>query len=559
MVLTRVLAIVLAVGCVAVCTGGTSAQVLHERFDAWPMETSINGTVVLAASLNDLSILKEAIRTPAEQSVVRIYASGEESTHGQIVALQQVFEPLSITLSIDRKNNAHKAALSTLTKDCDVLCWLSSSVTSDAEQRDVAECSELLNAFVRNKGVLILIGPVATLAGKLNATGSGQPIRGLDLIQDAVIVSDYVGSESQQVQLTSVLRDQPRTVGVGLSAESVLVLNARRIRMAGSGTATFLLPNGAHHAGKQQVLARPTSRRQSPAEYIVDWTQWRRESIERTLDVFPPTERQTPYVENGTLVIVGGGGMPDGLMDRIVELAGGPESARMVYVPCEEQAHISPNQSTISAWKRGGVKNATFIHTKDRNLANTDEAFLAPLKDATGLWFGGGRQWNFADSYYGTQAHQLMKDVLSRGGVIGGSSAGASIQAEYLARATPIENFDIMASGYERGGLGFLRGVAIDQHFSQRGRQKDMTQLVNRYPQLLGIGLDEATAIIVQKSKAEVIGRGKVYFYDRDQPVSAGGPDYVALPAGSAYDLAARSVLIDSTPTAPEETPNANE
>jgi cyanophycinase len=197
-----------------------------------------------------------------------------------------------------------------------------------------------------------------------------------------------------------------------------------------------------------------------------------------------------------------------------------------------------------------GVMHATFIHTKDRRAANTDEAILAPLREATGLWFGGGRQWNLADSYYGTEAQRLMKQVLDRGGVIGGSSAGASIQARFLARATPIGNTRIMAPGYERGGLGFLSGVAIDQHFSQRGRQADMTGLMEHYPQLLGIGLDEATAIVVQKSIAEVVGEGKVHFYDRRLPVEVDGPDFIALSEGSTYDLARRKVLQRSeTPT----------
>ena len=139
-----------------------------------------------------------------------------------------------------------------------------------------------------------------------------------------------------------------------------------------------------------------------------------------------------------------------------------------------------------------------------------------------------------------------MKQVLQRGGVIGGSSAGASIQARYMCRANPVANFDIMAPGYERG-LGFIGGVAIDQHFSQRRRQKDMTQLVNRYPQMLGIGIDEGTAIIVQKSVAEVVGKDKVHFYDRNLPVYPDQPDYVALPAASTYDLAERKVLKDTT------------
>jgi hypothetical protein len=100
-----------------------------------------------------------------------------------------------------------------------------------------------------------------------------------------------------------------------------------------------------------------------------------------------------------------------------------------------------------------------------------------------------------------------------------------------------------------------LSGVAIDQHFSQRGRQKDMTELMTRHPQLLGIGLDEATAIVVQKSAAEVVGEGKVFFYDRRQPVLPELPDYVAVAAGGRFDLVARKVIdAAATPNADETT-----
>ena len=235
-------------------------------------------------------------------------------------------------------------------------------------------------------------------------------------------------------------------------------------------------------------------------------------------------------------------------LSTLREPAGGNEKAKLVYVPCSESTSVGDEQRVVQYWERLGVKEATFIHTKDRNKANSDAAILDPLRDATGVWFGGGRQWNFSDSYYGTEAHRLMKEVLKRGGAIGGSSAGASIQARYLCRATPIENFLPMAPGYERGGLGFISGVAIDQHFSQRNRFKDMTSLVNRYPQLLGIGIDEATAIVVSKSKASIVGRGKVHFYDREKPVYPDQLDHIALEAGATYDLDARAVL-DDPPT----------
>jgi cyanophycinase len=365
------------------------------------------------------------------------------------------------------------------------------------------------------------------------------------LIPDCVIETDFDNSARDRGRLLSILASFPRTVGIGVEKNTALMLSGRKLRVLGEGKATFLLMANERQPLRIQSITTSRSRRSSPSN-LVDLTEWRRDAIDRTLAPFPPAEPKTPFVENGTLVIVGGGGLPEGLMSQFVELAGGVEKAKLVYVPCSERDQLTGRQRTVETWKGMGVKHATFIHTKDRNKANSDEEFLAPLKDATGIWFGGGRQWNFADSYYGTKAHELMKAAVRKGGVVGGSSAGASIQARYLARATPIGNFRIMAPGYERGGLGFISGVAIDQHFSQRGRQKDMTQLVNRYPQLLGIGIDETTAIIVKESVAEVVGRGQVHFYDRNQPVYPNRPDYIALPAGSTYDLAARKVLKDT-------------
>ncbi|HUE74014.1 MAG TPA: Type 1 glutamine amidotransferase-like domain-containing protein, partial [Pirellulaceae bacterium] len=132
--------------------------------------------------------------------------------------------------------------------------------------------------------------------------------------------------------------------------------------------------------------------------------------------------------------------------------------------------------------------------------------------------------------------------VLARGGVIGGSSAGASIQAQYMVRGSPLGNEEMMAEGYERG-LGFLPGAAVDQHFSQRKRFLDLTSVVRRHPALLGIGIDEATALVVRGQKGEVIGRGNVHFYDH-----RGGPpteerDYQSVAAGGTYDLVERRVV----------------
>jgi len=111
-----------------------------------------------------------------------------------------------------------------------------------------------------------------------------------------------------------------------------------------------------------------------------------------------------------------------------------------------------------------------------------------------------------------------------------------------MPRGDPLGNLNIIAEGYEQG-LGLLTGVAIDQHFAQRNRFADMTSLVAVYPQLLGIGLDEGTAIVVAGSVAEVVGGSQVHFYDAARPVAEGESDHASLSARQKYDLRARATL----------------
>jgi cyanophycinase len=164
----------------------------------------------------------------------------------------------------------------------------------------------------------------------------------------------------------------------------------------------------------------------------------------------------------------------------------------------------------------------------------------AMLREATGVWFGGGRQWRFVDAYEGTGVVELFRDVLRRGGVIGGSSAGATIQGEYLVRGNPLGNTDMMAEGYERG-FAFLPGVAIDQHFAQRDRFGDLAAVVERFPQVLGIGIDEGTALVVRGSIGEVTGQGSVHVFDRNRPHAPGGGDFETIGPGGRFDLARRA------------------
>ena len=120
--------------------------------------------------------------------------------------------------------------------------------------------------------------------------------------------------------------------------------------------------------------------------------------------------------------------------------------------------------------------------------------------------------------------------------MIGGSSAGAAVQAEYMVRGSPLGNREIMAEGYERG-LNFLPGCAIDIHVAERGRLKDLVSLVQTFPQMLGIGIDEDTAVEVQGSVMTVIGKRKVNIVDSRTP------EPLPMKSGDQYHLVTRQLL----------------
>lgn len=253
-----------------------------------------------------------------------------------------------------------------------------------------------------------------------------------------------------------------------------------------------------------------------------------------------PSSSSTPQAIEpvaGHLVIAGGGVLGPEITQRFIQLAGGPD-ARIVVIPTAgEDSVYSDKWNGLAPWRAAGARNMLVRHTRDRGVAESD-SFVAAIREAGGVWFPGGRHWRLVDSYSDTRTERALHALLRRGGVIGGSSAGASIQASYLVRGAREGNTIMMAPGYERG-FGFLRGVAIDQHVGARNRQLDLQPVVKRFPELLGLGLDEGTAIVVHGTTAEVVGRGMLYVHNgRDRPPA--DTPYVTLRSGETYDLAQR-------------------
>lgn len=251
----------------------------------------------------------------------------------------------------------------------------------------------------------------------------------------------------------------------------------------------------------------------------------------------------------GTVMVVGGGAQGPELYAKFIELAGGAD-ALIIDVPTAGGDSVYPaDWRGTRGLKAAGARNVVVLHTNDRKVADS-EAFAAPISRAGGVWFEGGRQWHLVDSYAGTRTERAFHDVLARGGVVGGSSAGASILSSYMLRGARGGNATIMAPGYE-AGFGFLRDAAIDQHVVARERLRDLADsLMPRHPELLGLSEDEGTAWVIRGDTAEIMGRNKAFVYGGRDPNDSGVP-FLTLHPGDRYDLGARRVLhraIDESP-----------
>lgn len=254
---------------------------------------------------------------------------------------------------------------------------------------------------------------------------------------------------------------------------------------------------------------------------------------------------------HGTVVVVGGGAMGPDINDRFIAAAGGPD-ALIIDVPnAGGGSHYDDNSAGARRLRAAGARNVRVLFTTDRKVADSD-SFVALLKHAGGVWFDGGRQYRLVDAYGGTKTEQAFHDVLARGGVVGGSSAGATILGDFLVRGAPSNDNTIMDyPGYEKVGFAFLRGVAIDQHVVARERLPDLADsIMPRYPELLGMSEDEGTAWIVRGDTATIVGRNKAFVYGGHDPDDPGKP-FLTLHPGDRYNLATRRVIHRAADDAP--------
>lgn len=272
--------------------------------------------------------------------------------------------------------------------------------------------------------------------------------------------------------------------------------------------------------------------------------------------VFPLVISAAP---KGHLFIIGGGDRTAEMMKMFIALAEGFRSGKIVIIPMASSVpeEVGPEQTL--QFKNFGAENVEF-HILSREDALNPES-IKLFEDIGGVFFSGGVQSRLADVLLDTPIHKMLIAFYEAGGVIGGTSAGAAVMSEIMITGDEKRNVEeghafetIEAENIVTArGFGFIKTVIVDQHFVRRKRHNRLISLMAENPEILGVGIDESTAIIVNPDNTfDVIGDRSVILYDfsrsaikvfPDNGISAHAGLIHILRRGDKFDLNARKTI----------------
>ena len=378
---------------------------------------------------------------------------------------------------------------------------------------------------------------------------------GLSLLSGVIADQTFSSRKGRLERLTDLLRNGPRldrlqrrpgierrTIGLGVEAHTVLILSGNTVRAFGEGRGhIFLKSNGDRtitwrtlEAGEEPLVVQTRSARPQRGERI------EANSTIKMLNPFGMPDASDPS-RPGTVVLHGGGDT-DEIVDAFPKLAG-TAKPRMVHCPaarqsCRPSEDISPQklaehlEKTFFEWRQlqteGRLKSLTFATTSEPADANREE-FIRPLKQAEGLWFCGGNQRPlanlFVDHLRPTLFQQEALNIVRRGGVVGGSSAGLAIMADVMIEGDDSEDGGPAEASLSRG-LGVMKHVLAEQHFDARsgrierltGLLRDHKRLANFAPtcepkKMIGLAVEEDTALIAQANRLRVSGKKLAHIF----------------------------------------------
>ena len=215
----------------------------------------------------------------------------------------------------------------------------------------------------------------------------------------------------------------------------------------------------------------------------------------------------------GPLIIIGGHEDKTGDRTILKEVARRLRGGRLVIATVASHEPKGYFEGYQDAFRELGATDLVELYVEDRAETLTT-ATLAALEGAAGVFFTGGDQLRISSQIGDTPVERAVRAIHAKGGVIAGTSAGASAMSDtMLVRGSSGESHRI-GDLHMAPGLGLVQGVIIDQHFAERGRIGRLLGAVAQNPRVLGVGIDEDTAIVVENDGFTVIGRAGVYVVD---------------------------------------------
>jgi cyanophycinase len=214
-----------------------------------------------------------------------------------------------------------------------------------------------------------------------------------------------------------------------------------------------------------------------------------------------------PAAPKGHLLIIGGNGTTDDMVKRAVDTAGGAQGRIVIFPQASELAETGPN--AVTTWTAAGIGQAVIGDPADPAAA------IKAVRAATFIWFPGGDQTRLMKVLEGTGIPEAIRARYEAGALVGGTSAGAAVMSAVMITG---DDFDLQAitagKTDTRPGLGLFPEAIVDQHFFKRQRVNRLVSAVLDHPTLVGIGIDETTAVFVTGPSFEVLGKSSVLVID---------------------------------------------